>query len=558
MSLEGDFMKYGQFEKGSVVFMAVMFVMSMASAAFAQGNVDSPDMTEDIADVVSSVRAQPVRSDAPAVMSTDVRMDNCVGFLSNNNLDDNPGITCARILKREMNCIEFLKRKGVDDAVAKCDNMFLGARIAAVNRVTAQNMGVDVAARRAVILKRMDKASPQLSQFISEIPDDKVDVFARLPRAEQKKILEMDADERMNRINDYEVRPVKKTMLFKKREIAKSNVDAAKQRFEQAKNDYEKVNYAYKERKKLFLQTKEKLKECEALETDECNELRAQVQAHAKEYIINGAKMAIEHLNKIKGKVEAEEGMDEESAAEIIADIDEAISDLEDAIEKVDKAETKEEVQEGAADVAKAWKRIKHAEKVHAAKVVHAGTWNIIKKSEQLEKRLDDALAKMEERSIVVDDIDAKVDLFSEKVNDALLKFNEAEELILKAQDMKTDNPTDEEIEAVKALADEARELLRDAHQDIKDAYKMLAEILRDIYSAGGKMSSGTAAEEGLASDEVYEVVDTADEGSGEDDSETADGDESLPPPSATEDEDSSNASAENKTDGTNKEGDAL
>ena len=512
-------MKYVKFEKGFVVFMAVMFVMSMASAAFAQGDAESPGMTDDSVNVVSNVNAQPVHYDAPRVVSADARIERCVEFLSNNNLDERPLLTCGRILNREMNCIEFLNRKGVDGAVAKCDKIF-----AAATRVTAQNTGVDVAARRVAILKRVDKASPQLSQFVSELPDDKVDVFARLSRAEQNKIMNMDAEKRLERINDYEVRPVKKTMLFKKRDIAKNKLDAAEQRFERARNEYARVNKVFNEKKKLFLQTKEKLKECEGADTEECDELRAQVQEHAKGYIINGAKMAIEHLNKIKGKAEAADGMDEDRAAEIIADIDEAISELEAAIEKVETAETKEEVQEGAKDVANVWRRIKHAEKVHVARVVHSGMWNIIKKCEQLEKRMEDARARIDDNCVDATGINEKITEFSEKVASANSKFEESEKLITEAKEMKTDEPTDEEIEGVKELVGQARDKLREAHEDVKDAYKMLAEILRDIHACGGKMTSAPTEDSGLASDEVYEVVDTAaedsdDSGSTEEDS---------------------------------------
>ena len=530
-------MKYVNVEKGFVVFMAVMFVMSMASAAFAQDDVDSPGMTDDSVNIVSNIRAQPVRSDTPMVVSNDVRMDNCVEFLSNNNLDDRPQITCARLLKQEMNCVELMKRKGVDDAVAMCGKMFAGTGVVAVNRVTATNMGGDVSAPRGAILKRSDKASPKLHTFVEGLADDEVDMFARLSRAEQNKILNMDTDAGMKRIDDYELRPVKKSMLFKKREIAKSKVDTAKQRFERAKNEYARVNNAYKENKKLFLQTKEKLKECEDVETDDCNVLRNQTQEHAKEYIINGAKMAIEHLNKIREKVEIAEGMDEESAAEIIADIDEAISELEAAIEKVENAETKEQVQEGARDVAKVWNRVKHAEKVHVAKIVHSGMWNIIKKSEQLEKRLEDARARIHDACVDADSIDTKITEFSEKIASAKDKFNESEELIEEAREMKTDDPDEAEIEAVKALVAEARELLRLAHEDVKDASKLLSGIIREIHACGGSMSSDID-EEGLASDEVYEIVDTAAEddedsgspgensngGSGEDSSEDDNG----------------------------------
>ncbi|MCK5698237.1 MAG: hypothetical protein KAH93_00160, partial [Candidatus Aenigmarchaeota archaeon] len=168
---------------------------------------------------------------------------------------------------------------------------------------------------------------------------------------------------------------------------------------------------------------------------------------------------------------------------------------------------------------------------------VHSGMWNIIKKSEQLEKRLEDARARIHDACVDADSIDAKITEFSEKIASAKDKFNESEELIEEAREMKTDDPDEAEIEAVKALVAEARELLRLAHEDVKDASKLLSGIIREIHACGGSMSSDID-EEGLASDEVYEIVDTAAEddedsgspgensngGSGEDSSEDDNG----------------------------------
>ena len=166
-------------------------------------------------------------------------------------------------------------------------------------------------------------------------------------------------------------------MQFKKRIVPLNKVRLAEKNFKIAKEEYVKANRIYKEKRALFLDVKEKLKACEGVETDECNELREKAKEHAKEFLINGAKMAIEHLNKIKNKVESSEDMDEDKANEIITEIDNAISKLEDAIAQVESAQTKEEVQEAAKVISNIWKDIKHKERLHAARLVHAKVWNI-------------------------------------------------------------------------------------------------------------------------------------------------------------------------------------
>ncbi|MEA3342567.1 MAG: hypothetical protein U9Q92_00235, partial [archaeon] len=420
--------------RGFVILMVAVFVMSTAPLAFA------PDLSDGT--IRSDLHVETVSAGKTQLVSADARLSRCVNFLSKNNLDDTPRITCRRLLKKELNCIEFLKSKGVDDAASKCDGMLKTVRVV-TNRVTPQNTGIDIAQRRLITARRIATASGD-AEFVDNLPEGKADIFARLPRAEQEKILTMDAEERLKKINSYRLEPVKKNMVYKKRVIAKAKLNAAKQKYVRAKNEYIRINRIYNQKKELFLETKEKLKECEDQDTEECNELRKQALEHAKEYVINGAKMAIEHLEKIKSTVESAENMDEERAAEIIGEVDKATPKLMDAIEKAEAAKTKEELQVAAKEISQVWKKIKHAQKVHVARVVHSGMWNIIKKCEQLEKRMDDALARMDEKC--VDDIDAKIGNYSVTVASAKEKFNESEELIKKARALKTDEPDDEEI----------------------------------------------------------------------------------------------------------------
>jgi|TARA_B100000315_G_scaffold229133_1_gene238512 hypothetical protein len=499
-------------KKQIAIFILAIFLMSIIPAAFAQEDV-STDAKKIRATNVNSVKAQQVAKAKqvikPQLAKVEPRLKICVDFLKKNNLAENPTLKCNKLLIKEIKCVDFLKEKGINEPLAKCDRLFkTGGKVIKDRPYLAKAITNKVAEPRLKKIDRLIKKYPKATNFVKDLPEQKAKVFLHLPRAEQKKLLEIDATKAIKNLDKLKVKKVKKDMQFKKRAISLNKVRLAEKNFKLAKQEYVKANRIYKEKKALFLDVKEKLKACEGVESDECNELREKAKEHAKEFLINGAKMAIEHLNKIKNKVESAEDMDEDKAKEIITEIDTAISKLEDAITQVEAAQSKEDVQEAAKVINNIWKSIKHKEKLHAARLVHAKVWNIIKRSEHLEERLDSALTDMEEKGIDVDDIEAKVDEFSAKIAEAKEKYRKAEELLKQARDLKTENPDEEEITKVTELVKEAKQLLREAHNAAKEAHQILMDIVRSIKSAGGELTPQVeSAEAGLDSDEVYEVV---------------------------------------------------
>jgi len=353
------------------------------------------------------------------------------------------------------------------------------------------------------------KKLQKIQNFFKNLPEDKAKLLIRLPRAEQKRILQkasLDKNASLNILKKFKLRIVKKENLFKRRIIAKEKIERVRKNFELAKERFEKANKIYKERKQKFLEGKEKLKKCEGVDSEECNTLKEQVKENAKQFVINSANMAIEHLEKIKNKVESAEDMDEKRADEITTEIDNAISKLKEAITKVENAETKKEIQEAAKEISKIWLGIKHREKVHAALLVHAKVWNIIKRSEHLEERLDAALIDMKQKGIEVTAIEAKVDTFSGLIADAKDNYEKAKELLEQAEELKTNEPNEQERTKVLELVKDTKELLRGANEKVKEAHKILMEIIRDIKTNGGQLKQAVK-EEGLAPDEAYEVV---------------------------------------------------
>jgi len=349
-------------------------------------------------------------------------------------------------------------------------------------------------------LERLADKSPRVQNLIENISEEKLDVFLHMSRAEQKNILEQDTENALKAMEKFKLKPVNKDMLFKKRIITANKLKQAEQNYVRAGQNYLKALNSYKQVKGKFLEAKERLRECEDVDSEECDELRKRAQNHSVEMIVNSANMIIEHLNKIKEKVGSSETMDPERAEEILSEINSSISELEDAITQAESAETKEEVKEAAKTVSKLWIRIRHRERLHAASVVKARVWGIIKRSENLEDRLEQTLARMEEQGIEIDDIDARVGEFSAKIEEAKSKYEQAQDLMDGAY-------LEEDKEKLKEIVDEAKQLIDQAHELLKEAHTLLVEIVKDIKAAGGEITPETEEDE-----DDYEVVEEEDE----------------------------------------------
>lgn len=277
------------------------------------------------------------------------------------------------------------------------------------------------------------------------------------------------------------------------RNINREKLKEFAQDFKQAKQEFLKATKASKESRQSFLDSRKQLKDCKDTESTECTALSGQVNQYAKDFVINGVQMAIDHLTQLKSKIEAADVLDEAKAAEIVADIDNSIAELNGIIAKVNAAQTKAEIKEATKELKQIWTKIRMREKVYATKLVHAKVWNIIHRAETLEARLDKVLARMEAKGIQVDDLQTKLDQFNAKISDAKAKYAEAESLIGQAYDSRIEETKNNE---VMTQIKSARELLRAAHEDIKEAHSILISIVQSVKTKGGDLSDETSKNE--------------------------------------------------------------
>lgn len=496
--------------KGKVaIFLMVIFLLSLMPLAFAQrdnrqigrAGEGRPILNETLGESNFSVGLGPKVPQPGQVVRN--RLNVCVAFLKKNNIADTPGVTCTRLLRKELECTQFLGERGVENPTEKCDALFKESTQPVKERAFLKNVIAKKLAEWQ--LKKMDqlvKKRAGAASFIEKLNDNQTAVFAHLPRAQQKKILEM-GEEALKELNKFQLRIKKKDMLFKKRTIIRERLEETKERFRIAKEAYQNVSKNYKEKWQLFLENKEKLKVCEDSASTECAEQKERVMEHAQQIVVNGANMLINHLSKIKSKVESSEEVNETEAQAVIAKIEQTIFELQKAVIEAEAAQTKEELKDAAKKISNIWKGFKHRERLYAVKVVHAKVWGLLQRSEHLEQRLDATLAHMEESGIEVGSVQTKVDEFSAKVSGAKEKVTKAEKIWRSLQQAKTiDDDSAGSIEEFKRLT-------KEAHEELKAAHKLLVEIIKEIKDKGSFVlpEDEVESEEDLNSDEVYEVV---------------------------------------------------
>jgi uncharacterized protein YoxC len=467
------------------IFLAALPVLGLRGAISANASAVKEQLREQMQDVRARLTATQKLNES--------RIEACRQFLADK--DSDPAGTCTKLSNRQINCVEYLQNKGVAEPLAKCNNLFRAFwSVTKVRGLLAQNVSDEAGEPRLKRLDRLAENHPNATRFIKNLSAKNAQLFLYLPRAEQKKLLNISQDKAKNILGRFTLKKVASNMLFKQRSIAKQDMKQAEEDYQKATDNYKSANQAYKYYLERFRADRVKLNKCN--QSEKCSAYRQNATELAKNVIINGANMIIEHLRKIKDKVHGSENIDGNKSVEIAADIDNAIAKIQAAIEKVRAATTKEEVQAAAKDIINIWKEVKPEEVLHAAWLVHASVWNIMQRSQHLEDKLDQALSDLQDKNISVDLVQAEVDNFSAKVSDAREKYNNATGLLKQAYGLKKKNATEQDRARITELVSQAKALLLQAHNDLKEAHTMLVKIVRDIKAAGGEIDTSETKEE--------------------------------------------------------------
>jgi len=320
---------------------------------------------------------------------------------------------------------------------------------------------------------KFENLREEQAKNMEKLDDLEMKKMALLDRARMKKISALDEAQMKLELAKLRIVEVKKDLLFKKRVISEAMKNKAKESYDKAEKQYNESKDEFEKEKAKFEEFKGK-DEAKALE-------------HAKKFLNHAGDVVIHLLEKVKSKVQENDGLTDNESSTIIADIDARIVAVKAAQDKVNASTTKDEVKEAGKAIIDEWGKIKSDVKEYVGRLVNAQVGEIIQRSEQLEKKLNDVLTEMKNNSINVDSLNTKVDLFSMRVEEARNKFKTAQSLFEQVKTMKGESMTADRLNTIRTLSEQAKNLAKEAHSALQEAHSILMTIVRDVKQAGGE-----------------------------------------------------------------------
>lgn len=288
------------------------------------------------------------------------------------------------------------------------------------------------------------------------------------------------------------------------KDMAKQRVQAARERIKAAKDIRKDVLEKARARRAQVEQLRADLEKCRMVRTEECNEQRRGAQGKAIEHLKRASENVLDLLERTLQRV-TDSDLSEERKQTLMDKIErskEAVLAIQDTLDAFDETTSKGEIKQAARDLRHAWKdahtTIKHHANIGAARKLG----NVIEKSEKLQERLENAVAKLEEQGKDTSSID--IDALSEHLEAA----REAYEIALQLREKATLAQGEQRAELVK----QSNEQLRAAHAAIKEAHQQLREILRSLRDVDMDDMDETEDMEDADSEDMDEMDDADEE----------------------------------------------
>jgi len=303
---------------------------------------------------------------------------------------------------------------------------------------------------------------------LTSLDKNQLEKLSHLDRARLNRFSELGKNDLINRLQKIEIRTVDLKLTFKKRILTEQKIMKEEERFQIAEQN-------------LLELKKEMDAEIALLKTaQEKNDEKA-VKEHSRKYLLNAADAIINHLEKIKSKIQQSQNIGEEEALELVKDINLKITELENAKSNAEDTATKEEVRWAAKTINAAWKRIRIKYEFYVSILVNKKIQETIERSEQLEKKLESILTEMEGKDNNIKNLEEQLTKFSKKINEARIKFKLSQEKFREAQSTGIKKELEMLIIEAKSLSKESRAALKDSHDILKEIIKGIRALDKTI-----------------------------------------------------------------------------
>ena len=201
----------------------------------------------------------------------------------------------------------------------------------------------------------------------------------------------------------------------------------------------------------------------------ECAKIRTEAVERSKEAALKAADRILNHLEKLKEKLESSENLPDDELNERIEKIDALIAEVERTKQKIQSATTKSEINKYLKDLKQLVAKVKRASEHHLQGLLRAEIWGVHQRTEVLQKKLQCALDGFKANGTSTAELDQKLAELNATMSQAKDKLKAAKELL------GSDNET--QVAEGKALVREAKELVKQAHRMIQDIRKLIHDM---------------------------------------------------------------------------------
>ena len=271
--------------------------------------------------------------------------------------------------------------------------------------------------------------------------------------------------------------------LERKRDHVKERHKELRDRLHREKKRFHELRDKHKEIKEKRAETRDKFRDAkkhirevcaEDPESDVCVEAKDKAKTNAADHLKSAAEHVLATLERTYERVENSD-LGEDRKAKILAELEASIAEVGAVLGTLDELGediTREDVKEAAKVLRDALKEVQKGIKHGIGRVASHRIGGVIKKMEKLDTKFDRVIAKLADKGHDVSDAEALKADFSAKLDSAEALHAEAKDLFEAG-----DHPA-------------AAEKIRAAHKELKEAHRILKELVKQIRSS----KNGTSA----------------------------------------------------------------
>jgi len=428
------------------------------------------------------------------------RLRVCVDYLNKNTDVRNTEQKCRALQTEEVDCATFLESKGIDNITEKCEIFFrVGAKIMRERQFISSEVTEVVAEWK---LKRIDRyvirraeEEGKITDFMISLPNEDSLKFFSLNRAQQRKLLEMQSGDARAWLTERVLKIVEKP-TFVNREVDEEVQANSLSRLASARSSFNRARNSYVDNKAGFTDIKNRLSKCGG-DSSICENLRNEILVTGKDYVEDMVEMQINYITKIREGISASEEMDDEDAQAIIIELDDNIDMLDALKSNLNLVETRDGLTEIVSDIRAEWGNVRYRTYYYGVKLQATKMKNAVERAIYMERKVDNALASLEEEGVDVSDMDENMELFSQKTEEARSVIAQVEVDLVHLESV-----------SGSGLRDEAYELrlsLMNARDFLNEGSRLIGDVVDDI----GKYGIGLDDPDdyGLEEGEIYEVA---------------------------------------------------